>query len=67
MEEGFAAGEVDFAHAGLLEEEHGALGVFEGFDVGGCCGVEAETWWYGKLSSSKTEGWISGGYDERQL
>ena len=42
MEEGFAAGEVYFFHAGLFEEEHGFLGVLEGGDVGGFGGVEAE-------------------------
>lgn len=42
VQKGLAAGEVDFAHAGFFEEEHGALGVVEGLDVG-CLGrVEAE-------------------------
>ena len=43
VHEGLAAGEVDFAHAGFFEEEHGALGVVEGLDVGGLCCVETET------------------------
>ena len=44
VHEGLAACEVDFAHAGFCEEEHGAFGVGEGLDVGCFCCVEAETW-----------------------
>ena len=39
FEEGFAAGEVDFFHAGVFEEGEAFFGVGEGFDVGGLCGV----------------------------
>lgn len=56
VHEGLVAGEVDLAHAGLLEEEHGALGVGEGLDVGGFGGVEAETWGVGRMGQCQVSG-----------
>ena len=42
VHEGLPAGEVDFAHPGFFEKEHGAFGIVGGLDVGCFCCVEAE-------------------------
>lgn len=42
VEEGFAAGDVELAHAGVFEQSQAAFGFVDGEDVGGGFGVEAE-------------------------